>query len=165
VPDVERRRGNGAGHGGPASGLPARGYSWPPFEKGNTAALVHGATSERTVAPLARNYRRRMLRRLRLSPGDLDSVGKGYLDLYCRTAAKLDLLDAYFAEHGLLKEDGDPQPATRLYVQLVTATRTSLVRLEDHLRSRDPRAAGIESLILEGRAIRERNGDDGEGEP
>jgi hypothetical protein len=28
---------------------PARGYSWPPFEDGNAAALVHGAQSERAI--------------------------------------------------------------------------------------------------------------------
>jgi hypothetical protein len=31
----------------------ARGYSWPPFEPGHTASLLHGARSERTIAPLA----------------------------------------------------------------------------------------------------------------
>lgn len=35
------------GHG------PARGYSWPPFEDGNTAALVHGGYSGRSVAERA----------------------------------------------------------------------------------------------------------------
>ena len=39
---------NGKGHGGPA-----RGYKWPPFAPGNTVAQVHGARSERSVAPLA----------------------------------------------------------------------------------------------------------------
>lgn len=29
--------------GGPASGIPARNYSWPAFEKGNQVNLVHGA--------------------------------------------------------------------------------------------------------------------------
>lgn len=29
----------------PASGVPARGYSWPPFEPGNQASLRHGAYS------------------------------------------------------------------------------------------------------------------------
>jgi hypothetical protein len=42
---------------GPASGKgrggAARGYSWPPFAPGNTIALAHGASSERSVAPLA----------------------------------------------------------------------------------------------------------------
>ena len=31
---------------------PARGYSWPPFESGNTAAQRHGAQSERHLRPL-----------------------------------------------------------------------------------------------------------------
>jgi hypothetical protein len=31
----------------------ARGYSWPPFEPGNTAALTHGATSNALVNPRA----------------------------------------------------------------------------------------------------------------
>jgi hypothetical protein len=35
-------------------GGPARGYSWPPFEKGNTAAMTHGARSDRLVEPRAR---------------------------------------------------------------------------------------------------------------
>jgi hypothetical protein len=34
--------------------VPARGYSWPPFEEGNTAALRHGAESARLVEPRAR---------------------------------------------------------------------------------------------------------------
>ena len=29
--------------------LPAGGYSWPPFEDGNTASLVHGVYSERSI--------------------------------------------------------------------------------------------------------------------
>jgi hypothetical protein len=32
---------------------PARGYSWPPFEKGHTLSLRHGANSPRVVEPLA----------------------------------------------------------------------------------------------------------------
>jgi hypothetical protein len=33
--------------------LPARGYTWPPFEDGNTAALVHGAYSESAITARA----------------------------------------------------------------------------------------------------------------
>lgn len=32
---------------------PARGYSWPPFEKDHTLSLRHGANSPRVVEPLA----------------------------------------------------------------------------------------------------------------
>ena len=34
-------------------GKAARGYSWPPAEPGNELAMVHGARSERRIAPLA----------------------------------------------------------------------------------------------------------------
>lgn len=38
----------------PAGGKgPARGYSWPPFAPGHTMSVVHGAFSERAVAPRA----------------------------------------------------------------------------------------------------------------
>ena len=40
--------GKGPGHGGPA-----RGYSWPSAESGNTLALKHGAHSPRVYKPIA----------------------------------------------------------------------------------------------------------------
>jgi hypothetical protein len=36
---------------------PARGYSWPPFEVGNTVAVRHGAFSERKLAEVAEALR------------------------------------------------------------------------------------------------------------
>ncbi|HEY5057495.1 MAG TPA: hypothetical protein VII51_00630 [Gaiellaceae bacterium] len=61
-------------------GGPARRYSWPPFEPGNEAALTHGATSERHIRPLTANHRRRVLRKMRLRAGDIDAVGRAYLE-------------------------------------------------------------------------------------
>lgn len=43
---------------GSVEGTPARHYSWPPFEQGNTAAATHGAWSTRLVAPLAAELER-----------------------------------------------------------------------------------------------------------
>lgn len=40
--------------GGPPSGVPARGYSWPPFEAGNTAALAHGMRAELALSDRSR---------------------------------------------------------------------------------------------------------------
>lgn len=37
----------------PASGAPARGYTWEPFQPGHTLTLKHGAYSERLVEPRA----------------------------------------------------------------------------------------------------------------
>src|SRR5207249_6578202 len=45
----------------PGQGGPRRGYTWPPFEPGNTAAVRHGAHSERLVAPLAEQVRADLL--------------------------------------------------------------------------------------------------------
>jgi hypothetical protein len=55
VTGVRAASGNGAGKG------PARGYSWPPFEPGNAAAFVHGAFSERAIAPRAEALARAVL--------------------------------------------------------------------------------------------------------
>lgn len=115
----------------------ARGYSRPPAGPGNVLALRHGATSERQVRPLARNHRRRVLRQIGLSPRDLDAIGRAHLEHYCRTTAKIVLIDRWIDEHGLIRDDGSLQPCMRLYVSLTNSARATLARLEQHLRSRD----------------------------
>lgn len=51
------RRSQGPGHGGPARG-PGRGSYRPPFGPGNTVSRTHGATSPRTVGPVAAEIER-----------------------------------------------------------------------------------------------------------
>jgi hypothetical protein len=114
------------------------------FEPGNLAAVKHGASSRDRIRPLARNHRRRVLRQLRLSPRDLDPIGRGFLDQYVRLTAKVDLIDAYIAEHGLIRGDGEPQPVMKLYVSLQNSARLALQRLEAHLVSRE---MGVEQLL------------------
>jgi hypothetical protein len=111
---------------------------------GNTNGATHGVTSERHVTAVAARHRRRLLRRLALSPRQLGPIGRGYLDSYVRLTAKIELADAYIEEHGLIRADGEPQPVLRLYVSLQNAARLALARLEHHLRVSapdDPRAA------------------------
>ncbi|MBA3841748.1 MAG: hypothetical protein H0X39_03870 [Actinobacteria bacterium] len=103
---------------------------------GNVSAVSHGATSERKIRPLARNHRRRVLRQIGLRSSDLDAVGRGYLDLYVRLVAKLDLLDEHLDSVGLLKANGEPQGATKFYISLANSARLSLARLEEHVRAR-----------------------------
>jgi hypothetical protein len=108
------------------------------FEGDNEAHFVHGATSERHVAPLARNQRRRLLRQTGTRVGDLSPTGRALLEHYCRTTAKIVLIDEWVDEHGLIRDDGSLQPCMRLYATLTnTATRT-LARLETHLDVRMP---------------------------
>ena len=73
--DLDRSK--GAGYGGPA-----RGYSWPPFEVGNEAAVRHGATSERHIRPIAARHKRRVLRQMRTRVSDLDPIGRALLEHY-----------------------------------------------------------------------------------
>ncbi len=107
-----------------------------PATLGNTLAKTHGASSERQIRPLALNHRRRMLRRFGLSARELDPIGRGYLDLYCRTQAKVETIDAYIAEHGLIRADGEPQPVMRIYTTLTNSARLALARLEQHIHTR-----------------------------
>lgn len=44
----------------PLTRRPARGYSWDPFIAGNTAAVSHGASSARSVDPIAREIAREL---------------------------------------------------------------------------------------------------------
>lgn len=108
---------------------------WLPAFPGQRRPLetTHGAHSENRIRPIARSHRRRVLRQLQLSPRDLDAIGRGHLDLYVRLVSKVDLIDRYIAEHGLLRSDGEPQPALRLYVSLANSARLALVRLEAHM--------------------------------
>jgi hypothetical protein len=108
------------------------------YQPGNDDAALHGATSERQIRPVARNHRRRVLRQIGLSPRDLDAVGKAHLEHYTRTTSKIVLIDRWLDEHGVLRDDGTPQPCMRLYVQLMNTARTSLKALEEHLRKRQP---------------------------
>lgn len=144
-------------HGkGPGWGGPARGYTWPPFEEGNTAAMTHGATSERHIRPLARNHRRRVLRQIGLRASEIDPVGRAYLEHYCRLTAKVVLIDTFLDEVGVIDEHGNPRACMNLYVKMHNAAVQALARLERHLgpRERDPFLA-LEAHLAEMRAQKE----------
>jgi len=87
----------------------ARGYSWPPFENGNTASLRHGATSARVVGPLADRIATEIISAAPWldSPAQLATVRAA-----AWAEAQLLVLRAYIDEKGLLTDKGAPQPAT-----------------------------------------------------
>jgi hypothetical protein len=103
---------------------------------------THGVSSEREIRPLARNYRRRVLRQFGVRASDLSPVAKAYIDQIVRLRTKIDLIDAYLAEHGMIRPDGNAQPVLRLYGTLENSLRLAVNRLEENLRvrKRDPRA-------------------------
>ncbi len=106
----------------------------PPFAEGNEAAVTHGAYSAR-IAPAARAQKRRFLARNGLRTSDLDGIGLALLDNWARAQAKVELLDAHFAEVGLLDGRGKPRAATAFYVSLLNSARLAVVRLSEHLRA------------------------------
>lgn len=106
---------------------------------GNRNAAKHdgyGSTKNDEIARRARNEKRRLLDRLGLRQRDLDPVGVAYLDHYAKLRARLDSVDAYLDEHGLIRADGEPQPVLRFYVSLANSARLALAKLEGHLRER-----------------------------
>jgi hypothetical protein len=119
---------------------------------GNRNALSHGATSVAQIRPLARNHRRRLLRRFRIRASDLDPISRGYLDLLSRTLAKIELADAWIEQHGMLREGGEPAPVMKLYVSLVNSASRTLSRLEGHIAKAEP--DGLAVLEAEGRRLR-----------
>lgn len=131
------------------------------FEPENEWAKKHGAHSERAVKPLATIQKRRFLRQNGLRKADVDGIGLALLDAWARAQAKVELLDAFFADRGIVDEDGKPAAALAVYfTALNTATRT-LSKLEQHLSSReeDPFAA-LEAHLAEMRAGKAADGDD-----
>jgi hypothetical protein len=105
------------------------------LEQRRTAALKHGAHSTAQTAPIARAQKRRFLRRNGLKASRLSGVQLAYLEAWARTAAKVEAIDHYVAANGLIRDDGEPQPALKLYVSLVNANRLAMTKLEESLRA------------------------------
>jgi hypothetical protein len=63
---------------------------------------------------------------------ELSRAGRETLDLYPRNKAKLIDLDRYFEQSPLLKPDGNPNPATKIYwvsYNAAVRTRSAATRL------------------------------------
>jgi hypothetical protein len=114
---------------------------------GNELHLLHGATSERRIRPLARNHRRRLLRQFGLRASEIDPVGKAYLELLSRTTAKIALIDQWVDEHGLIRDDGSLQPCMTAYVSLTNSSRALLAKLAEHLRVEEKDPAAVLALL------------------
>jgi hypothetical protein len=115
----------------------------PAPEQNNTRAVSHGARSERLVKPVATVQKRRLLRQIGLRQAQIDGIGLAYLDNWARAQAKVEVMDAYFAERGFLDGRGKPRPATAIYFTALNAARRAAERFAGHLKQHgvDPSAA------------------------
>ena len=102
------------------------------LEQRRLARTRHGAKSEVQIQAKARAHRRRFLRQAGLRAGDLDVVTRGYLDLYARGLAALDLRDAAEAA----------QANPRDYWWAYQSVRRALDKLGPLLAARDDPAGG-----------------------
>lgn len=103
------------------SPVPARGYSWPPFEDGNTASLRHGAFSERTWQPVAAQL--------------LQGAIEAYPDLgrfpellvaWSDAEARAELLRQHLDEVGMFDEDGAPRRGPLAWLERFSAAAAKL---------------------------------------
>lgn len=114
---------------------PARGYSWPPFEKGNTAALRHGAYSPRRVDPLAEE-----MVTAALVQAETEGSTTGYLLepsfrqslwAWARAEARVQLLEEYLMARDVLGLDaeGEVSGAAKLLLRYEASAERARDRL------------------------------------
>lgn len=111
---------------------PARGYSWPPFEDGNTVAMRHGARSPRNRRPLETAL---ISWATAEAPWLAESLAQPALAAWARAEAMVLLLAAWIDEHGPIDEEGEVRGAV---AQLDRYERSSLAH-RDRL-GLDPRS-------------------------
>lgn len=115
--------------------------------------VTHGARSEPTVKRVATVQKRRLLRQIGLRMSDLDGIALGYLDAWARAQSKVELMDAWSAEHGWLDIEGKPPGFVAVYFAAINSGRLALGKLEEHLRARGKRIAPLDlSQYRTGRA-------------
>jgi phage terminase small subunit len=138
-------------------GEPARRYSWPPFEPGNSVALRHGAYSPRRVDPLAAELVERVLADTDwLRPCDRPAVWA-----WARAEARVQLLAEHLAANGGdLADDGSVRPAADLLsrVEAQAQRMRSVLGLDPLSRARLGRDVAatrvdLEALRAEGQAM------------
>jgi hypothetical protein len=90
--------------------VPARGYSWPPFEPGNQVARRHGAQALLALRPRVREIAEALAA---VAPVAHEADGPA-VELLATMLARLEAVDAYVGERGLVTGSGDPYPVLGL---------------------------------------------------
>lgn len=147
----------------PATGAPARGYSWPPFQPGHTLSMRHGAKSARMVAPIAEQMASELSA---AAPWTSGAQFAPTVAAWAWAEAQAQLVRQHLDEIGLLDEDGQPRGAANFLDRVegraaklraeLGLTPASMVKLLGGLSSIDAGAAqgGLEALKAAGRQIR-----------
>lgn len=86
-------------------GEPARGYSWAPFEPGNTVSLRHGAYSPRSISPVAGGLVAELVGQ---APWLARPAFAAEVQAWAWAEAEVVLLRRHMDEVGLLDAEGEP---------------------------------------------------------
>lgn len=106
--------------------LPARGYSWPPFEPGNAIGLVHGGNSSRAIEAMAVEVHETLIEH---APYLADPVFAPQVNRYLQATAREQLLHDYIVQ---VSDDKGPQAvSSRLWEQATAATRLASKLADD----------------------------------
>jgi hypothetical protein len=120
----------------------------------------HGAYTPARVERVARTQRRRFLARSGLTVGELTGVELAFLDSWARNQSKIELADAWLAEHGLMDEDGNPRPILSVYSTWINGARCAMRELAAELKRHGRREPSMVA-ILAGQARRVNGGEHG----
>jgi hypothetical protein len=85
---------------------PARGYSWPPFEEGNTAALTHGGYSAAVLQPIADGLAAELVV---VAPWCAREVFVASVQAWAWAEAEVQVYRRFMTEHGPLDADYEPR--------------------------------------------------------
>lgn len=149
------------------SGVPARGYSWPPFtgadgdNPGWLASLRHGAHSQRVIDPLAEELAARLVE----EAPELGAFRFRFcLGAWARAEARAAVLGLFLDATGLVDSAGEPRE--RLLRELRAEERRaaeerrelglspgSYARLQKELSEAARARVDVEKLVAEGRKI------------
>lgn len=144
---------------------PPRGYSWAPFEAGNTAAVKSGARSPRLVAPLAEQFLAEIYED---APWTQAPAFRHTMESLAWTQAQLALIYRWLDEHGLGLDEDSLRPIlsylNSLEVRIAKLrdaqglTAMSLVNMLGKLAQHEPEAlpgGAREALGVVGAQIRQ----------
>lgn len=161
---------------------PASGYTWPPFEPGNVAALRHGAAHVGTLSPLAERFAAEVVevapwlgRVTRDGSGAVTrNAFSGAVEAWAWAEAACSLYRQHFDEHGLIDpESGEPARGVERWERAERRAASARERLGldpsslsllmarlaaavTAVRQLAPGDDGLDELAREGRRVLER---------
>ena len=118
---------------GPGRGGPARGYSWPPFQEGNTAAVKHGAHSESVVQPRARAILLAVLEDPAMPDHVRTAAFASAAGAWARAEAVAELLFEHMGAMSVEAMIAPPMPGTRAPIDVWRAADAHASRLRSKL--------------------------------